>query len=341
MYPRNVLAKSQDNARIMRRTLVNSLFDNQSIERDRLIGIGFVLDFMEFISFTFGDKEMISVIEAFSCPNSLVCKLIRIRTVLKFDFLRSTCACEWLLGIMRFVLVVCEAFVGIFWKAKQRAGVTFLPSVMRCDFAYFVGKILGVERREDEGLTAGVEGPSMDDEGYGLDDECNGRDDESRGIDEEGYSVESDELGLKEREEVGGLISDHAVRLEELSTALFERYDRDIGELFTRSGAVREEIFSQRYRFRSLEYEKERVAVTFGAIWRPVLALEAWLAEERRARLELAEVVDGTEKSKIARKQSKTSKHEHENQKSSKRSQRIKAEARKAKPQSNPVKNGQ
>ncbi|GJZ51543.1 hypothetical protein Tco_0606058 [Tanacetum coccineum] len=119
----------------------------------------------------------------------------------------------------------------------------------------------------------------------------------------------------------GGLIRDHAVRLEELSPALFERYDKDIGELFTRSGAVREEIFSQRYRFRSLEYEQERVAVTFGAIWRPVLALEAWagqtdaqraalwhaisdvqgenrdlrlqLAEERRARLELAEVVDG------------------------------------------------
>ncbi|GJR90421.1 hypothetical protein Tco_0214432 [Tanacetum coccineum] len=55
---------------------------------------------------------------------------IRIGTVLKFDFLRSTCASKWLLGIMRF-----------------GAGVTFLPSVMRCDFAYFVGKILGVERR--------------------------------------------------------------------------------------------------------------------------------------------------------------------------------------------------
>ncbi|GJS58496.1 hypothetical protein Tco_0653280 [Tanacetum coccineum] len=40
--------------------------DNQSIERDRLIGIGFVLDFVEFISFTFGDKEMILVIEAVS-----------------------------------------------------------------------------------------------------------------------------------------------------------------------------------------------------------------------------------------------------------------------------------
>ncbi|GJW40155.1 phospholipase-like protein [Tanacetum coccineum] len=41
-------------------------FDNQSIERDRLIRIGFVLDFVEFISFTFSDKEMILVIEAVS-----------------------------------------------------------------------------------------------------------------------------------------------------------------------------------------------------------------------------------------------------------------------------------
>ncbi|GJR74573.1 hypothetical protein Tco_0086938 [Tanacetum coccineum] len=41
-----------------------SRLHNQSIERDHLIGIGFVLDFVEFISFTFGDKEMILVIEA-------------------------------------------------------------------------------------------------------------------------------------------------------------------------------------------------------------------------------------------------------------------------------------
>ncbi|GKF14246.1 hypothetical protein Tco_0055708, partial [Tanacetum coccineum] len=86
------------------------------------------------------------------------------------------------------------------------------------------------------------------------------------------------------------------------------------------SGAVRDEILSKRHRFRSLEYEQERVIVTFGAIWRPVLALESWagqtdaqraalwhaisdmqgenqdlrlqLAEERRAQLELAEVVN-------------------------------------------------
>ncbi|GKC65766.1 hypothetical protein Tco_1098364 [Tanacetum coccineum] len=89
-----------------------------------------------------------------------------------------------------------------------------------------------------------------------------------------------------------GLIRDHAVRLEELSPALFER---------------------------SLEHEQERVVVTFGALCGPVLALELWaaqtdaqraalwhaisdtqgenqelqlqLAEERRARLELAEIV--------------------------------------------------
>ncbi|GKE72007.1 hypothetical protein Tco_1530079, partial [Tanacetum coccineum] len=81
----------------------------------------------------------------------------------------------------------------------------------------------------------------------------------------------------------GGLICDHAVRLEELSLALFKR---------------------------SLEYEQERVAVTFGLIWRPVLALEAWAGqtdaqrtalwhaisdvqgENQGARLELAKVVD-------------------------------------------------
>ncbi|GJU88835.1 retrovirus-related pol polyprotein from transposon TNT 1-94 [Tanacetum coccineum] len=109
--------------------------------------------------------------------------------------------------------------------------------------------------------------------------------------------------------------------IEELLPALFQRYDRDIGELFTRSGAVRDEIFSQRYRFKSIEYGHERVVVKFGAIWRLVLALESWagqtdaqraalwhaisdmqeenrdlwlqLIEERCARLELAEVVDG------------------------------------------------
>ncbi|GKA01338.1 hypothetical protein Tco_0674003 [Tanacetum coccineum] len=51
-----------------------------------------------------------------------------------------------------------------------------------------------------------------------------------------------------------GLICDYAIQLEELSPALFERI---------------------------LEYEQERVAVTSGAIWRPVLALEeSWAGQD-------------------------------------------------------------
>ncbi|GJV85085.1 hypothetical protein Tco_1524983 [Tanacetum coccineum] len=96
----------------------------------------------------------------------------------------------------------------------------------------------------------------------------------------------------------GGLIRDHTVRLEELSPALFER---DI---------IKESRAESRIGF----------VVTFRAIWRPVLALESWtgqtdaqratlwhaisdtqmenqdlglqIAEERRARLDLAEIVD-------------------------------------------------
>ncbi|GKE78468.1 hypothetical protein Tco_1544588 [Tanacetum coccineum] len=34
-----------------------------------------------------------------------------------------------------------------------------------------------------------------------------------------------------------------------------------------------------RYRFKSLEHEQERVTVTFGALWRLVLALESWAGQ--------------------------------------------------------------
>ncbi|GJS91401.1 hypothetical protein Tco_0774037 [Tanacetum coccineum] len=68
-------------------------------------------------------------------------------------------------------------------------------------------------------------------------------------------------------------------RLYALPPTLFEGYDRDLKELYTRSGVVRDEIFSQRYRFRSLEQEQERATVTFNAIWRPILALEAWAGQ--------------------------------------------------------------
>ncbi|GKB89314.1 hypothetical protein Tco_0961586 [Tanacetum coccineum] len=93
------------------------------------------------------------------------------------------------------------------------------------------------------------------------------------------------ELGARV-EMQGGLIHNHMVRLEELSHALFERYDRDIGELFTRSGAVRDGIFSQIYRFRT-------------ALWHAISdtqrenqELRLHIAKEQRARLDLAEILD-------------------------------------------------
>ncbi|GKE22348.1 hypothetical protein Tco_1433860, partial [Tanacetum coccineum] len=100
------------------------------------------------------------------------------------------------------------------------------------------------------------------------------------------------ELGAQVKMQ-GGLIYDHAIRLEELSPTLFKSYDRDIGELFTRSGAVKDEIFSQRYRFRS-QTDAQRAA-----LWHAISDMQGenqdlrlQLAEERRARLELAEIVD-------------------------------------------------
>ncbi|GJV71892.1 hypothetical protein Tco_1491887 [Tanacetum coccineum] len=73
-----------------------------------------------------------------------------------------------------------------------------------------------------------------------------------------------------------GILQDHTQRLDVMPPTLFEGIDRDVRELYTRSGVVRDEIILQKYRFRSLELEQERTVVTFGALWRPVLALEAW-----------------------------------------------------------------
>nr|GEW48354.1 hypothetical protein [Tanacetum cinerariifolium] len=72
------------------------------------------------------------------------------------------------------------------------------------------------------------------------------------------------------------ILHDYTQHLDALPPTLFEGYDRDLRELYTRLREVKDEIFSQRYRLGSLEQEQERTTVTFGAIWRPVLALESW-----------------------------------------------------------------
>nr|GEV05954.1 integrase, catalytic region, zinc finger, CCHC-type, peptidase aspartic, catalytic [Tanacetum cinerariifolium] len=66
-----------------------------------------------------------------------------------------------------------------------------------------------------------------------------------------------------------------------------EGYDRDLRELYARSREARDEFFSQHYRLRSLEREQERDIVTFEALWRLVLALEAWA---RRVDARMAEM---------------------------------------------------
>ncbi|GKC55000.1 hypothetical protein Tco_1077745 [Tanacetum coccineum] len=63
----------------------------------------------------------------------------------------------------------------------------------------------------------------------------------------------------------------------------------------TELGEVRDEIFSQRYRFRSLEHDQERVVLTFGAIWRPVLALKSWAGQTDAQRAALWHSISDTQ----------------------------------------------
>ncbi|GJR50212.1 APOBEC/CMP deaminase [Tanacetum coccineum] len=88
------------------------------------------------------------------------------------------------------------------------------------------------------------------------------------------------ELGTRV-EMQGGLIHDHTVRLGELSPALFERYDKDIWELFTRSGAAG-------------QTDAQRAALwhAISDTQRENRELRFQIVEERRARLDLAEIVD-------------------------------------------------
>ncbi|GJY55104.1 hypothetical protein Tco_0446768 [Tanacetum coccineum] len=136
---------------------------------------------------------------------------------------------------------------------------------------------------KDEDATARDEGLAVRDEGPSMGVESRDSDDESHGLDDEGHSVESDGLGLGEEEAVpkGGLIRDHAVRLEELSPALFESYNKDIGEFFTRSEAAG-------------QTDAQRAA-----LWHAISntqgenqELRLQLAKERHVWLDLAEIVD-------------------------------------------------
>nr|GEW92802.1 hypothetical protein [Tanacetum cinerariifolium] len=144
---------------------------------------------------------------------------------------------------------------------------------------------LPVQKR-GRGSCCGGQGPDLDDESYGLDDESHGVDGESYGLDDESRvpvveTAVSEPLGLGygalRRRELA-LEENHVYSMFEVghgsgSAPEPERLER---VLAFRSGAVRDEIFSQIYKYRSLEHVQERTVVTFRALWRLVLALEAW-----------------------------------------------------------------
>ncbi|GJV05647.1 hypothetical protein Tco_1343303, partial [Tanacetum coccineum] len=73
----------------------------------------------------------------------------------------------------------------------------------------------------------------------------------------------------------GRILHDHTHSLDALLLALFEGYRRDFTRLFARSEAVHDEIHLQCFRLLSLERGQEEATIISGALWRPVLALEA------------------------------------------------------------------
>ncbi|GJZ50602.1 hypothetical protein Tco_0604792 [Tanacetum coccineum] len=74
----------------------------------------------------------------------------------------------------------------------------------------------------------------------------------------------------------GSILHDHTQRLDALPPTLIEGMGQDITELYDRSAAVRREIHSQRFKLRSLEQGQVQATISYGALWQPVLALEAW-----------------------------------------------------------------
>ncbi|GJU35896.1 hypothetical protein Tco_1184250 [Tanacetum coccineum] len=128
----------------------------------------------------------------------------------------------------------------------------------------------------------------------------------------------------------GSILHDHTQRLDALPPTLIADIDRDMRELYTRSGVVRDEIFSQRRSvgIRSQGYiggfvlgchAKDMVVLRFGktlndaqraALWHAIYDtqrenhdLRMQLAEERLERLELADHVARIERRQESREE--------------------------------------
>ncbi|GJZ23385.1 hypothetical protein Tco_0560844 [Tanacetum coccineum] len=95
----------------------------------------------------------------------------------------------------------------------------------------------------------------------------------------------------------GSILHDHTQCLDALPPTLVADIDRDVRELYTRSGAVRDEIFSQRPVL-ALEAWTGQTDAQRAALWHDIYNIQRenhdlrrQLAEERRERLELTDRV--------------------------------------------------
>ncbi|GJR62692.1 hypothetical protein Tco_1504854 [Tanacetum coccineum] len=136
------------------------------------------------------------------------------------------------------------------------------------------------------------EGPVEGDESHEIDDQSRELRDESHGLDNEGRGVERDILGLEEEAAPKGQ-QVSAFRQPALTTWTYPEDAPSVAPspissplislivpshvaTLTATIPIDEDQFLERYQLRSLKHEQERAAMTFGALWRPVLALKAW-----------------------------------------------------------------
>ncbi|GKC11297.1 hypothetical protein Tco_1008079 [Tanacetum coccineum] len=111
----------------------------------------------------------------------------------------------------------------------------------------------------------------FEDESSDLDDEGEGSEDEGPGLDDEGHGLEDEGPGLKEEE------VEAAHKGQQQAVLVVTWVDPKDGRVYT--NILTYPPAAPRYQFRSLEQEQERATMTFSAIWRPILALEAWTGQ--------------------------------------------------------------
>ncbi|GKE31267.1 hypothetical protein Tco_1450589 [Tanacetum coccineum] len=167
----------------------------------------------------------------------------------------------------------------------------------------------------DKGERSDDKGHGSDDEGRGLSDEKHRLDEKGHGLEGEGLGLEEEEAALEGQQQRHALESIEEIApstyevdpeddrvytdipvyppVAPVQTSLSPKWSSGSLPVSlsspivpspiaspvatpTATISVGEDQFIERYRFRSLEREQERTAVMFGALWRLVLALEAW-----------------------------------------------------------------